>query len=417
MTKSQEVVAEESATKTPVVDNTTIPEKQQNFEKQFSSKKLFLLERDKELKQLMYAMLIGEHLFLQGEAGTGKSMLAKHAFQLVKNGKLFAIQMSEATLSEHLFGAYDMATWKDKGVLMRDITNSLLEADFAFIDEIFDGREDVLRTLLGVLNERKFSEGRQQEDAILHTAVATANYQTINEKTLPILDRFIFKAIISPLKNKNSRLKMYKQHITKDGKLSDYDVKPILDMKQLKDFTNKVYGNVVTIPDKVLEVYDEMIQEYIKEIGHKKKKYVSARTINKLLDIVKASVLLDGRKKATFTDLYEVKYGLCTINDNDEENAFELVFKRCVISLEEENNQKEDIKKLELDLKLSQFKDMKLTPNEYVERMKALKIALAKLNKIDPATPVVADIRNILKSRVEKIYAEGKQKFFNDQAI
>ena len=60
---------------------------------------------------------------------------------------------------------------------------------------------------------------------------------------------------------------------------------------------------------------------------------------------------------------------------------------------------------------------MKLTPNEYVERMKALKIALAKLNKIDPATPVVADIRNILKSRVEKIYAEGKQKFFNDQAI
>ena len=75
----------------------TVPEKTDSFEKSFSSKKLFLLERDKELKQLMYALLTGEHLFLQGEAGTGKSMLARHAFALVENAKLFSIQMSEAT--------------------------------------------------------------------------------------------------------------------------------------------------------------------------------------------------------------------------------------------------------------------------------------------------------------------------------
>lgn len=390
----------------------TVPEQKDNFEKQFSSRKLFLLERDKELKQLMYAMLTGEHLFLQGDAGTGKSMLARHAFALVKNAKLFSIQMSEATLSEHLFGAYDMLTWKNKGILMRDITNSLIEADFAFIDEIFDGREDVLRTLLGVLNERKFSEGHQQEEARLHTAVATANYQTINEKTIPILDRFLFKAIVKPLKNKANRVRMYKQHTTKDGKLTDYQINPLMTIKQLKDFTNKIYDNTVSIDNDILEVYDELIQEYTKEINATKKKYISSRTANKLLDIVKASVLLDGRTKAKFTDLYEIKYGLCTINDDKEENDFEVCYKRCVESLEDEKLQIAELEKMEKELKLEDFDTINLQPNDYVARLKGLKQSLNTLKSISPATTKVKDLKNTLEQKVNTTYNQNKEKFF-----
>ena len=401
----------------PTTQAQTLPEKQDGFEKEFSSRKLFLLERDKELKQLMYAMLTGEHLFLQGEAGTGKSMLARHAFNLVSGAKLFSIQMSEATLSEHLFGAYDMLTWKDKGVLMRDITNSLIEADFAFIDEIFDGREDVLRTLLGVLNERKFSEGRQQEEANLHTAVATANYTTINEKTIPILDRFLFKAIIKPIKSKANRLKMYKQHIDKAGKLTDYEIKPLMTIAQLRDFTNKLYSNQVTIDADILEVYDELIQEFAKEMESKKKKFISARTANKLLDIVKAAALLDNRTQVKFKDLYEVKYGLCTINDDNEENTFEIVYKRCVESLEDEKTQLAELKQMKSELKLDAFKDVNLQPNDYVARLKGLKTAIKRLGSFDAATKIVEEKRNALKRKVESVYNTSKEKFFNEQNI
>lgn len=395
----------------------TVPEKIQNFEKSFSSKKLFLLERDKELKQLMYALLTGEHLFLQGEAGTGKSMLARHAFALVENAKLFSIQMSEATLSEHLFGAYDILTWKNKGVLMRDITNSLLEADFAFIDEIFDGREDVLRTLLGVLNERKFMEGRQIEDAKLQTAVATANYQTINEKTIPILDRFLFKAIIKPLKNKANRLAMYNQHLSKQGKLTDYVIKPLMTIDQLREFTDKIYSGAVTINKDVLEVYDEMISEYSKEIKAKKKKYISSRTTNKLLDIVRAAVLLDSRTEAQFTDLFEIKYGLCVINDEVEEECFDIVYKRCVESLEDEQKETELLDTIEKELMLDSFNGVNLQPNEYVTRMKALKEALAKLNGINPSTENVKQKRDALTKKVDTVYNDSKNKFFQKQDL
>jgi len=401
----------------PETPSKTVPESAK-FEKNFNSKKLFLMERDKELKQLMYAMLTGEHLFLQGEAGTGKSMLAKHAFSLVGKAKVFTIQMSEATLSEHLFGAYNISTWKSKGILERDITNSILEADFAFVDEIFDGREDVLRTLLGILNERTFSEGRQQETAKLHTCVATANYKIENEKTIPILDRFLFKALIKPLKSKANRLKMYKQHIDKVGKLSEYAIKPLLTMAQLKDFTNKIFSNYVKIDSDVLEVYDEMIAEFVKEIGsEKKKKLVSARTTNKLLDIVRASVLLDNRKKAELTDLYEIKYGLCVINDDTEENIFEKVYKRCVESLGDERNQMAELEKIETDLKLKDFKNIELQPNEYVTRLKGLKTTIDKVKDIPVATEKVERFRDDLKSRIEECYAQSKQKFFAEQNL
>jgi MoxR-like ATPase len=389
----------------------TKPSRTQDLEKGFSSKNLFLLERDKELKQLMYAMLIGEHVFLQGDAGTGKSMLAKHAFNLVQNAKLFSIQMSEATLSEHLFGAYDIPTWKDKGFLMRDITGSILEADFAFIDEIFDGREDVLRTLLGILNERKFIEGRQQEDAMLHTAVATANYQSINEKTIPILDRFLFKSIVKPLKSKSNKLKMYSQHLAKaGGKLASYPIKPILDLKQLKDFTDKVYSDEVIISDEVLEVYDELITEYDKEINVKRKKYISSRTSNKLLDIVKAAVILDGRKQAVFTDLFEVRYGLCTMNDEDDEETFNKVYKRCVEGLEDEKNQLAEIAKVEAELKIDEFKNVTLQASEFIERLKALASAQKKLGQLTTVNDNVEKRKKDFMEKLKTTIDETKQK-------
>jgi len=339
------------------------------------------------------------------------SMLAKHAFSLVQNAKLFAIQMSEATLSEHLFGAYDIPTWKDKGFLMRDITGSILEADFAFIDEIFDGREDVLRTLLGILNERKFIEGRQQEDALLHTAVATANYQSINEKTIPILDRFLFKSIVKPLKSKSNKIKMYSQHLAKTGgKLSSYPIKPILDLKQLKDFTDRVYSDEVIISDEVLEVYDELITEYEKEINVKKKKYISSRTSNKLLDIVKAAVLLDGRQQAVFTDLFEVRYGLCTMNDDEDEKTFDKVYKRCVEGLEDEKNQIAEITKLENELKLDTFKNVTLQANEFIERLKALTSAQKKLSQMAAINDKVDTRRKDFMNKLKTSIDETKQK-------
>ncbi len=49
-----------------------------------------------------------------------------------------------------------------EGIIEYLCENSILTCDFAFIDEIFDASDVVLRTLLGVLNERIFAKGSFQ---------------------------------------------------------------------------------------------------------------------------------------------------------------------------------------------------------------------------------------------------------------
>jgi len=377
----------------------------------FTSKNLFLLERDKELKQIMYALILGEHLFFQGEAGTAKSLMATNAFNLIENAKLFSIQMSEATLSEHLFGAYDIKTWKEKGYLKRDITNSILEADFAFIDEIFDGREDVLRTLLGVLNERKFSEGRQQEKAKLHTCIATANYQTINEKTIPILDRFLFKADIKPIASASNRIKMYKQYIAKEKNNND-DIIPILDINELLNLNKNLYSNKIKISSDILKSYDDFIKEFRKEIKNFKEKFISERTTNKLLDIARASALLDNRKEVNANDLYEIKYGLCVINDMNEENTFEIVFQRCIANIDEAKIELEKLENIEKSLKLEVFDMLDLQPNEYITHLHAIKTELANLKDFKCSTNNVEEAKNKLIEKLKTIHEKSKEKLF-----
>jgi hypothetical protein len=210
---------------------------------------------------------------------------------------------------------------------------------------------------------------------------------------------------------------MYNQHLNKKGKLSGYAIKPLMTIEQLKEFTEKIYSGVVTISPDILDVYDTMLTEYAKEIKSRKKKFISSRTTNKLLDIVKAAVLLDGRTDAKYTDLAEIKYGLCVINDDIEEECFDVVYKRCVESLEDEKKETDTIKQMEKDLMLDSFDMTILQPMEYITRMKVLKSSLATLKSINPPTEKIRNLRDELVKKVDAIYTTGKNKFFQKEGL
>jgi len=52
------------------------------------------------------------------------------------------------------------------------------------------------------------------------------------------------------------------------------------------------------------------------------KKYISQRTANKSLKVLKVSALLDGRDKVEYRDLEELKYVFCVLNRKMEEEIF-----------------------------------------------------------------------------------------------
>ena len=204
--------------------NITVP-------KLFDGQALGLVDRDKEVKQLMYALFTREHMLLMGLPGTAKSQFAMNVFGSIDGARTFEIHLTKQTTEEYVFGPINIEELK-KGNVIHNTKDSILDADFAFIDEFFDASDVLLRSLLGILNERKWLKGSQKIDAKLHTAILTSNYQRESEITQAILDRVIFKTEVQPVTDKTKRKLIYNNFLT-DG---NFQPKKVFDFQKLQEF-------------------------------------------------------------------------------------------------------------------------------------------------------------------------------------
>jgi len=135
------------------------------------------------------ALYAREHVLLVAKPGTAKSLMAKQFFGNFE-GRLFKTQVSKWSDETQLFGMPDLKKLKEDGVIHYRGTGTLLDCDFAFLDELFDGSDALLRTTLGPLHEREFSRAGQCVNMPLRCAVATSNYTRLNNLTEAVLDRF-----------------------------------------------------------------------------------------------------------------------------------------------------------------------------------------------------------------------------------
>src|SRR5699024_8433410 len=114
-------------------------------------------ELEDEVHSMIVSVLAGEHLLLIGEPGIGKSYLAQQLSE-VTGGVHFGIQLQDTTTPDELFGAVDHEEYI-KGNLIRNSEGKLIEADFAYLDEIFKSNSAILNNLLQILNERTYDNG------------------------------------------------------------------------------------------------------------------------------------------------------------------------------------------------------------------------------------------------------------------
>jgi MoxR-like ATPase len=305
-------------------------------QKYFTEETIGLVNRTSELKQLKYAILTKEHMLLTGRAGTGKSQFAMRAFEHITGSKLFSIHLTKQTTEEYVFGPLDINEFK-KGKIKHNIEDGILTADFAFIDEFFDASDVLLRSLLGVLNERVWMKAGHVK-APLHTAVLTSNYTRESEVTDAVLDRIIFKADITPLNDHIQRVKAYNNYLL-DGTQVKY---PTLSLTELQEMASIIEDpNSIKFPNDVLEVYDQLADEFQNEFKPSGKtntegrKYLSQRTLHKALKVAKASALLRDNSTVDFDDLEEMKYVFCTLNNREEEAVFDAVFDKIVAPAKE----------------------------------------------------------------------------------
>lgn len=288
-------------------------------------------------RQSIRALMTSEHQFIFSAPGVAKSLFTNQLFSYFKGSGVFSIQLCPDTSPDDLFGGYDIERFK-KGEVFHNIEGSIITNHFAFLDEFMDGNDKLLRSLLGVLLERKFISGNQVEKAILHTAIATANYLRQTPTTEALLDRFLYKAFINPVKDMFILLKIDQVYNENTGRILAPNPKAIIDVREITYIKRLIKKE---LPDKDIVIPPEV--DYLKNLiavafedemkKYRDNYYISPRTITKSNDLLKANALLNGRINVIEDDVKSLYYLFCTLNeplDEDKTLLSQNVFQKTV---------------------------------------------------------------------------------------
>ena len=295
----------------------------EKFNEFFEEVGTLFVDRDKEIEKIRLAFATREHVLLKGKPGTAKSLLARVIFAAIAGSDVFSIMLTKFMSEDYLFGPINVKKLREDGEIVHNTKGSIVDANFAFLDEFFDGSDPLLRSMLEVLNERTFTRSGKSQKCPLHTAILTSNYTREEEATEAILDRILFKVDVEAISDDEGRLKMYKGHLSQQ-KISTTGGLKLSELTELADY---IHSTKVTISDSVLTTYDKVIRDYMRQT----QAFISDRSCNKMLSVLKASAVLAGRNTVTADDIEALRHCVVTSKDPRSEQIFETVFQKTVL--------------------------------------------------------------------------------------
>ena len=286
---------------------TTLPQAAQAFRRFFGELRETYLERETLFTQIELALLCREHVLVVGPPGTAKSAIASSVLGRILDEKtgspsLFAKQIAESTVQTDLIGPVDFKVLTETGRTEYITDDGMLGAVHAFLDEVFDGRDMLLRSILNVLHERELKHGRRVTSGRIECAIMTSNRYLSEvlarspELLLAFADRLSFIAFVpKSFARRASRAAML--HRFMHG--ARPDLRAVLTLQQLDVLQEAV--EKVKVSSQVLEGVElladglerSLTAQVSKLPDYVPTKYFSQRSVVKALWALKAAVVRD----------------------------------------------------------------------------------------------------------------------------
>ena len=250
--------------------------------------------RDEVVDLIALTVVSGEHLFLHGPPGTAKSALIR-TFASAVQGSYFEYMLTRFTEPNEIFGPVDIAKLRE-GKVITVTTGMLPEAEFAFLDELFNANSAILSSLLTILNERVYRRGLETHRLPLLSLFSASNHLPEEDALRALFDRFMLRCHVENL-NRDALPRLLQagweleQSVLPSSSLTADDLRKLAQSIFRVDLTP------------ALEAYREAVLK-VRDLGIA----FSDRRAVKGQKLLAASALLCGRTAAQPSDLWVLRY-------------------------------------------------------------------------------------------------------------
>ncbi len=262
------------------------------------------------IRLMVLSVLAGEHMALIGPPGTAKSALVRNFARMI-DSRYFEYLLTRFTEPNELFGPVDIPAFR-QGTYRRRTEGMLPDAEVVFLDEIFKSNSAILNALLTLLNERKYNNGGTVIDVPLHSVFGASNEVPQDESLTAIFDRFLLRV-------RSEFLDAYHfQDLVQRGVQQEQErlgeQKPQQAMLTSGDLlaTRGDVAQRMNLGDEIMATYKSLVLS-IRAEGVS----LSDRRVVKLVKLMAASALYDGRAQVDASDLFVLKHVWNTVEQSE----------------------------------------------------------------------------------------------------
>ena len=234
-----------------------------------------VFEKEEVIKLSLLSAIAGESIFLLGLPGVAKSLIARRLKFAFKDAKSFEYLMNRFSTPDEIFGPVSVIELQ-KDNYKRITENYLPDAHIAFLDEIWKAGPAIQNTLLTVLNEKIFHNGKEIQTVPLRGLIAASNELPTEDEGLEALwDRFLIRYIVTGVEDNDKFNKM----ISDDLNPNIDNIQEKITEEDYKQWTKEI--NQIILPEEVylvIEVIRKKVQAYNNGLAEGQKEiYISDR--------------------------------------------------------------------------------------------------------------------------------------------
>ncbi|WP_431471862.1 AAA family ATPase [Nonlabens sp. SCSIO 43208] len=265
-----------------------------------------LYEREQGIRLTLLTVLSGQSIFLLGKPGVAKSLIARRIKEVFKYATAFEYLMNRFSTPDEIFGPVAISKLKSD-TYERVVKGYLPDADIAFLDEIWKAGPSIQNTLLTIINEKVYRNGRNDIKVPLKGLIAASNELPDQGQGLEALwDRFIVRISV-----KNITCQSQFSDYLMSKSQSDFKIDPKLQLSTRDYETLRKKANQVKVLPHIVDVVFKIknyINVYNDDIVNEHKIYVSDRRWKKIIEVLKTSAYLNGRKVINATDCFLIRH-------------------------------------------------------------------------------------------------------------